>query len=180
MTTTSFLLSELKHWTRLSTFVASLDGYTFPRLEWILLSIICIVGLLLASIGKLSTKKTSCTLSPDAVRALSVIFTPSSGGWPSHLVTYFRRTRTRTSQSIQLDLSELLENIFSGKIELTDHGDLCNLLRGPLCIYNFSITLSVTRHWWFTVAKWIVLQQFHMSPVRYFTSYSCIYSAHSG
>lgn len=175
MSTTSRVL--LKHWTRLHISVDPTGYYVHafsPRLEWFLLplSIICIVVSLLAS-RKRSTKN-GCILSPDASRALSVVFTPCSRGWPSHLASYFRRSRVRTAsncQSIKLDLSEVLENIFAGNIELRHAEDLSALLRGRLYVCDISITLSITRSLWFNAAKWILLQQVYTLPVCYFTSY---------
>ena len=141
----------------------------FSRLEPFLLSalpIICVIVSLLVS--RKSPTKTNYTLSPDAVRALELIFTPTSGGWSSDLASYFRRSKTQLA--VQLDLSELLENIFVGNIELRDAGDLSDLFRGRLCVSDIPITLSVMPSLWFSAAKWLITEQLR-SPVCYFTSY---------
>lgn len=143
-----------------------------PRLERFLLPalviiIFCIIISLL--VFRKHPTKTNFTLSPEAARALELIFTPTSGGWSSNLASYFRRTNTQSA--VQLDLHELLENIFVGNIELRDVGDLADLLRGSLCVSHIPITLSVTPSLWFAAARCIITQQLHLSSVCYFTSF---------
>lgn len=106
-----------------------------------------------------------------AIQALCVVFTPLSGGWPSHLASHFQccRVYTRSSQPlIKLDLSELLSHLTSSDhdgIELRDPKDLPDLFQEKLIVYGWSINLRINSSFWVLAGRWIALEQFRVSHV---------------
>lgn len=99
-----------------------------------------------------------------AMLALSLVFTPSSGGWPSQFASYFRCSRIQTSHSgqwVQLDLGELLDHLSSGAIELRDVKLLAHLFRGQLKVYDWDVRLRIGHSWWLLASKWMASQQLY-------------------
>jgi len=114
------------------------------------------------------------------IHALCIVFTPLSGGWPSHLASYFQHSRVYTTSVsqplIELDLFELLSHLTSpsdnGGIELRDPNDLSDLFQGKLSVYGWSINLRINFLFWVLAGRWIALEQFHVSHVCRFLCYA--------
>ena len=114
------------------------------------------------------------------IHALCIVFTPLSGGWPSHLASHFQHSRVYTrsvSQPlIELDLSELLSHLTSpsdnGGIELRDPNDLSDLFEGKLSVYGWSINLRINSSFWVLAGRWIASEQLYVSHVCQFLCYA--------
>ncbi|KAF8964006.1 hypothetical protein BDZ97DRAFT_1919245 [Flammula alnicola] len=97
-----------------------------------------------------------------AIQALSSVFTPTSVAWPIPFTAHFERSNAMASRfqprCMELDLSELVDHICAGKLELRDSRDLSYLLRGRLRVYGWNLKLYVDGRWWIKTAKWIASQ----------------------
>ncbi len=156
--------------------MAKLLGWKAPN--WIVATIVVLLGAALfltltvtkSFLSKYANNEEHATLGmlPE-MRALSLVFTPSSGGWPSQFASYFRSSQIKTSRSgsrwVQLDLSELLEHLSSGAIELRDTKFLADLFRGRLKAYDWDVRLRMGRSWWLLASKWMASQHLYASLV---------------
>ncbi|KAF8969788.1 hypothetical protein BDZ97DRAFT_1792643 [Flammula alnicola] len=104
-----------------------------------------------------------------AIQALSSVFTPTSVAWPIPFTAHFERSSAIASSfqppCMELDLSELIDHIYAGKLELRNSRDLSYLLRGRLRVYGWNLKLYVDRRWWTKTAKWIASQHLFRAQV---------------
>lgn len=154
-------------WDSYSAIIAELLGWKAPA--WI----VAITILLAAAAFCLTLASRTSFLSKYAnnqentlrmLPAISLVFTPSSGGWPSQLASYFRYSRIKISHSgqwVQLDLSELLDHLSSGAIEIRDTKLLADLFRGRLKVHDWDVRLRIGRSWWLLASKWMASQQLY-------------------
>lgn len=92
----------------------------------------------------------------DATQALSVVFTPTSVAWPAAFISHFRSAKTN-GRHLELNLSELFDHIFQGRLEMRDYRDLPDLFRG-LRAYSWRIKFGLDARWYFKTAKWLAAQ----------------------
>jgi len=104
-------------------------------------------------------------LSLPAVQALAIFFTPTCGAWPSHLASHFTTASVLTSNRVEVNTSDLWEQICCGNIEVRDSRDLSELVGGKMRSYGWRFKLSVDRSLWLQTARWITSHYFEPSQV---------------
>ena len=103
--------------------------------------------------------RTACFLNPRVLHTLSAFVTPTScASISDNSSSLVKNTKILESYLIELDLSDLIDAICSGKVELRDSNDLHDLFREKLRIYGWHLGLLVGRNWSFRILRWIIAQ----------------------
>ena len=105
----------------------------------------------------LNKNRTACFPNPRVLHTLSAFVTPTScASISDNNSSLLKNTKILKSYLIELDLSDLIDAICSGKVELRDSNDLHDLFREKLCIYGWHLGLLVGRNWSFRISRWII------------------------
>ena len=135
-----------------------------PDLWALLVGLLCL-SWYLYNYGFSKDQNATENLTLPAVQALAVVFTPTCGAWPSHLTSHFATARVLTSNRVQVNISDLWEQICCGNIEVRDSRDLSELVGGKMRSYGWRFKLSVDRSLWLQTARWITSHYFEPSQV---------------
>ena len=103
--------------------------------------------------------RTACFPNPrlGVFHTLSAFVTPTSCASISDSnSSLLKNTKILESYLIELDLSDLIDAICSGKAELRDSNDLHDLFREKLRIYGWHLGLLVGRNWSFRISRWMI------------------------
>ena len=101
--------------------------------------------------------RTVCFPNPRVLHTLSAFVTPTScASISDNNNSLLKNTRFLESYLIELDLSDLIDSICSGKAELRDSNDLRDLFREKLRIYGWHLGLLVGRNWLFRISRWMI------------------------
>lgn len=116
-----------------------------------------------------SRTRTIRSLNPLVLQTLSAFVTPTSCGSISENTSLLKSTKIIKSYLIELDLSNLIDSICTGKAELRDSSDLHDLFRGRLRIYGWHFDLLVDKNWSFKISRWMIVHFAYIFPrVRLF------------
>jgi len=109
--------------------------------------------LLIFILSWFNKNRTACFPNPRVLHhTLSAFVTPTSCNNSSLL----ENTKIIESYLIELDLSDLIDAICSGKAELRDPNDLHELFREKLRIYGWHLGLFISRDWSFRISRWMI------------------------
>jgi len=101
-------------------------------------------------------RTTSSPPNPQVLQTLSTFVTPTSCASISDHTYLIKNTEGLKSYLIELDLSNLIDAICTGKAELRDSSDLHDLFRAKLRIYGWHFCILVDMNWSFRVSRWMV------------------------
>lgn len=88
---------------------------------------------------------------------LSAFVTPTScTSISDNNSSLLKNTKVIESYLIELDLSDLIDAIRSGKAELRETNDLHDFFREKLRIYGWHLGLFIGRDWSFRISRWII------------------------
>ena len=121
--------------------------------------------------------RTACLPNPRVLHhTLSTFITPTSCASISDNNSFLKNIKMLESHLIELDLSDLIDVICSGKAELRDSNDLHDLFRKKLRIYGWHLGLLVGRNWSFRVLAWMIAHHAYIFiRVRLYLSRKQIY-----
>ena len=124
-----------------------------------------------------SKTRTVGFLNPRVLQTLSAFVTPTScASISNNNHSLLKNTRIVKSYLIELDLSELIDSICTGKVELRDSSDLRDLFCEKLRIYGWHFGLLVARNWSFRISRWMIAHHAYIFlRVRVFLSRKLIY-----
>lgn len=123
---------------------------------------------------RLNIKKTGYTRTQEHFQALLSITTPTQSMWPTACSAL--RSYTYTSRRIEFSLTGLMDDIFSGRLELRDpYNDLPELFCDEVRAYGWSIRIRVGNSWWIKVLSW-----FSWLPISHGQFKVCAESLSSG
>jgi hypothetical protein len=106
---------------------------------------------------RFNKNKTACFPDPRVLHSLSAFVTPTScASISDNNNSFLKNTKILESYMLELDLSDLIDAICSGKAELRDSNDLHNLFREKLRIYGWHLSLLVGRSWSFRISRWMI------------------------
>jgi hypothetical protein len=101
--------------------------------------------------------RTACFPNPRVLHTLSAFVTPTScASISDNNNSFLKNTKILESYLLELDLSDLIDAICSGKAELRDSNDLHGLFQEKLRIYGWHLGLLVRRNWAFRILRWII------------------------
>ena len=126
------------------------------------LDLIFVVSLALLSIFTtwhcfhFQTNRTVRSQNPRVLQTLSAFVTPTSCASISDQTSLLKKTKSLEFHLIELDLSNLIDFVCTGKVELRDSSDLHDLFRAKLRIYGWHFGLSVNRSWSFKISRWMI------------------------
>ena len=101
--------------------------------------------------------RTVCFPNPRVLHTLSAFVTPTScASISDDNSSLLKKTKILKSYLIELDLSDLIDSICSGKAELRDSNDLRDLFREKLRIYGWHFGILVGRNWSFRISRWMI------------------------
>ncbi len=87
-----------------------------------------------------------------ALETLLSFVTPTRSIWPSSYIDSARSASSNRDKIISLSLTDFLDDMVSGRMELRDSKrDLPNLIKGNLHNEDWSIRLRIEWSWWFRV-----------------------------
>lgn len=104
----------------------------------------------------------ACSSDPRAFQTLSAFVTPTSCASLSDTNSFLKNTKILESYLIELDLSDLIDSICTGKAELRDSSDLHELFREKLRIYGWRFGLFVDKKWSFRILRWMVIHHVYI------------------
>ena len=107
----------------------------------------------------LNKNRTACFPNSRVLHTLSAFVTPTSCASISDNDSFLKNTKILQSYLLELDLSDLIDAICSGKAELRDPNDLHDLFRENLRIYGWHLGLLVGRNWSFRISRWMIAHQ---------------------
>lgn len=120
--------------------------------------------------------RTVCFPNPRVLHTLSAFVTPTSCASISNNSFLLKNTKILESYLIELDLSDLIDAICSGKAELRNSNDLGDLFREKLRIYGWYLGLLVGRNWSFRISRWMIAHHaYTFIRVRLYLSRKQIY-----
>ena len=114
-----------------------------------------LVIILVFILWRFKKNRTACFPNPRVLHTLSAFVTPTSCASISDN-SFLKNTKILESNMIELDLSDLIDAICSGKAEIRDSNDLHDLFRKNLRIYGWHLSLLVGRNWSFRVSRWMI------------------------
>ena len=100
--------------------------------------------------------RTACFPNSRVLHALSAFVTPTSCASITDNNTFLKNTKILQSVWLELDLSDLIDAICSGKAELRDSNDLHDLFRENLRIYGWHLRLLIDGNWTFRILRWMI------------------------
>ena len=92
--------------------------------------------------------------SPRVLQTLSAFVTPTACALDHS--SLLRKTNSLKVYLMELDLSDLIDSICSGRAELRDSSDLHDLFREKLRIYGWNFCLLVDINWSFRILRWMI------------------------
>lgn len=96
-----------------------------------------------------------------ALEAILAVLVPNASRWPARYISIAKQSiHTRR---ILLPLSELINDIASGTIELRDSSVLAELIGSQICVYGYLIRLHVCMAW--RIKVWSQLLSWYTYPV---------------
>lgn len=121
--------------------------------------------------------RTACFPNPRVLHTLSAFVTPTScASISDNNNSFLKNTKILESYLLELDLSDLIHAICSGKAELRDSNDLHDLFREKLCIYGWHLGILVDRNWSFRILRWMIAHHAYIFiRVRLYLSRKQIY-----
>ena len=157
------MASKVFEWVKLlDTWSVNLNG--LGRLDLILFLVSTFAGLFIWHWWSQHSKaRTVCFPNPRTLQALSAFVTPTScASISDNNTSFLKDTKNLQSCLIELDLSDLMNSICTGKAEMRDSSDLYNLFREKLCINGWHFGLLVGRNWSFRISRWIIAHQVYV------------------
>ena len=110
-----------------------------------------------------SKTRTGYFSDPRVLQALSAFVTPTScASISKNHTSFLKKTKIFKSYLIELDLSDLIDSICMGMVELRDSSDLDDLFRERLRIYGWHFGLLVGRNWSFRISRWMIAHHVHV------------------
>ncbi|KAH7923480.1 hypothetical protein BV22DRAFT_1130626 [Leucogyrophana mollusca] len=102
------------------------------------------------------TQREDVSQTHSALEALLAIASPTCSLWPRRYIDLARAAALRPARRFALPLSALMDDIYTGAIELRDPvEDLPRLLGRGTPVYAWTIALRVERTWFFAVLDWL-------------------------
>ena len=130
---------------------------TVNGLPYSLIFVSSVTLLLIFIFSCYNKNKTACFPNPRVLHTLSAFVTPTSCASISDSNNSFlKNTKILESYLLELDLSDLIDAICSGKAELRDLNDLHDLFREKLRIYGWHLGILVGRNWSFRILRWMI------------------------
>ena len=123
-----------------------------------------------------TSMNTACLPNSRVLHTLSAFVIPTSCASISVNSSLLKNTKIIKSYLIELDLSDLIDAICSGKAELRDSNDLYDLFQDRLRIYGWHLGLFVGRNWSFRISRWMIVHHSYIFVrVRQYLSRKQIY-----
>jgi hypothetical protein len=143
-----------------------------------LIFVVSFALLLIFILSWFNKNRTACFPNPRVLHhTLSAFVTPTScASISDNNSSLLKNTKIIESYLIELDLSDLIDAICSGKAELRDSNDLHDLFREKLRIYGWHLGLFIGRDWSFRILRWMIAHHAYIFiRVRLYRSRKHIY-----
>jgi hypothetical protein len=108
----------------------------------------------LCAFFRLGIKKSDCKRKPEHFQAFLSIATPTQSKWPTAYSALL--SHSHSSGRIDISLTGLMDDIFSGCLELRDpYNDFPELFCDEVQAYGSTIRILVGWWWWIKVLSWL-------------------------